>query len=326
MEAPGPLGLILPSEMNQAQRDAHEAALARLPRFGAAPTVELPKGTCVMLTDFWHEENVVADIGQPFTGFGQRTGSCVGVSEGNAVTTELCVQRTIKPDFVTKAEVCFWPFPYGRTRYNEGDRGQGEGAVDSIMGDTLVKEGWFAVTEAGLPGFDKGPDGWWLSGGASMEYQWSDGARIGQQWKDLAAKRAGMVKTVLSDVMGIRYSIVNGYPVLNGCSMYVGTGHTVDGGGTPYVRGQYDGRGGHSTNYLGVWNHPNDGYLYLYSNQWPTSTYPKDPQGGGRCCVWVPESVVQRLFSDLGGDRGETMALSRVPGLPMQPEVLDWLI
>lgn len=320
---PGPLGLILPDEMTQSQRDAHEAALARLPRF-SAPPVELPKGTKVMLTDFWKAPEVVADLGQPFTGFGQRTGSCVGVSEGNAVTTAVAVQRCIKPDFRTKAEVCFWPFPYGRTRANEGDRGQGEGASDAVMGDTLVKEGYFAVTEDGLPGFDAGPDGWWLTGGSRVEYQWSDGNAIGQQWRTLAAKRAGMVKTVLQDVLGIRYSVVNGYPVLDGCNNYVGTGHVTGSGDAAYTVGRYTSRGGHSTCFLGVWNHPTDGYLYLYSNQWPTGTYPTDPAGGGRCCVWLPESEVEKLFRT-GGSGGETMALSQVPGLPAQPEVLDWI-
>lgn len=318
---PGPLGLILPSQMTREQRDAYEASLARLPRFAAPPT-DIPKGTKVLLTDYWKAPEAVADIGQPFTGFGQYTGSCVGVSEGNCVTTALCVQRTIKPDRMTKAEVCFWGYPYGLSRLRAGFRGEGEGSIDSVMGDVLVSDGWFAHTEPGLPAFKTGPDGWWFVGGAREEYRWSDGGAIDPKWRELGRKRAGMTKTVLQDVNAIRYAVVNGYPVLNGCDYYVGRGAVVDGGGTPYVRGRYDGRGGHSTSVLAVWHHPNDGYLYGYSNQWQTSTYPTDPAGLGRCCVWLPEAEMVRLFQ-LGGDDNNTMALSQVPGLPVQPEVLD---
>lgn len=319
--APGPLGFIVPSQRTQGQQDAADTATAAMPRFSMPAYADPPVGTKVMLTDFWKTPEVVADIGQPFTGFGQYTGSCVGVSEGTCGTTLLCVQRMIG-EAPTKAEVWFWPFPYGRTRYNEGDRGQGEGAVDSIMGDTLVKEGYFAATESGLPQFTKtGPDGFWYS--QAIEMKWSDGGSIAQNWKTLAAQRAGLTKAIVNDTAGIRAAVTNGYPILNGCSNYVGHGQVVAGGGTPYARGKYDGRGGHSTSVLGVWNHPNDGWLYLYSNQWPTSTYPTDPAGGGRCCVWIPESEMVKLFQT-GGDNGECMALSHAPGFPMQPRVLDW--
>lgn len=322
MEAPGPLGRINPEDMTQEQRDAYERAKAKLPRF-TAPPIELPKGTMVLLTQFLRDPTVIADLGAEFTGFGQYTGSCVGVSEGNALITSLAVQRCIKPDHATKVEIPWWPFPYGRSRANAGMRGQGEGSIDSVMGDTLVREGWFAASEAGLPAFDRtGPDGWWLS--SRLEYQWSDGNAISQKWRDTAKLRAGLVKTILTDIMSVRYSIVNGYPVLNGCNNFVGHGSVVPGGGTPYVRGRYDGRGGHSTNYIAVWHHPNDGYLYGYWNQWPTETYPKDPAGLVRCAVWVPEDNADNLFQT-GGDGGETMALSQVPGLPAQPEVLNWI-
>jgi hypothetical protein len=323
MPPPGPLGFIVPSRRTQAQQDAHARALAKMPRFSMAPVGDLPVGTKVMLTDFWKAPEVVADIGgQPFTGFGQYTGSCVGVSEGNAVFTVGAVQRLLD-DAPTKAFIPWWPFPYGRTRYNEGDRGQGEGAVDSVMGETLVEEGFFDITQPGLPAFGKtGPDGWWLT--AQLEYQWSDGGAIGQKWKDAAKPHAGMTKAVVADVMGIRTANVNGYPVLDGCNNYVGNGSIKGSGDTAYVAGRYDGRGGHSTCFLGVWHHPTAGYLYLYSNQWPTSTYPRDPAGGGRCCVWLPEAEVEKLFRT-GGDRGETMALSRVPWFPVQVDkILDW--
>lgn len=328
--APGPLGFILPQDRTQDQQDAHQRAMAATPRFASLAsasdllaTIDVPKGTKVMLTDYWKHPDVVADIGQPFTGFGQKTGSCVGVSEGNAATTILCVQRAIS-DAPTKAEVVFWPHPYGRTRYNEGDRGQGEGAVDSVMGETLVKEGFYDINQPGLPKFNAGPDGYWLAGGAAVEMQWSDGARIAQPWIDLAAKRAGMTKVVVTSAEQEIAGIINGYPVLTGCSMYVGRGAIKGSGENAYVVGRFDGNGGHSTCRLGAWLHPTDGWLIGYSNQWDTSTYPKDPAGLGRCCVWIPISEEQKQLDRLGGNNGETMLLSHAPGVPVQPKVLDW--
>jgi hypothetical protein len=324
-------GWIPPAKRTQAQQDAHQRAIAALPRLSDVnPDLvktlgDLPKGGKVMLTDFWKHPDVVADIGKPFTGFGQKTGSCVGVSEGNVVSTALFVQRVTSPT-PTKAEVCFWPYPYGRTRYNEGDRGQGEGAVDSVMGDTLVKEGWFAITEAGLPGFTWDDNGLWIEGGGQTELQWSDGARIEQKWKDLAAKRSGMHKVILNSPEEMAAAIINGYPVLTGCSMYTGHGSVVGSGDTAFVQGHYDGSGGHSTGRLGVYNHADKGLQILYSNQWDTSTYPKDPAGAGRCCTWIPLDGESTMLGRYGGGDGETMALSAVPGMPANPAVLDQFI
>lgn len=315
MNAPGPLGLILPDELNQEQRDAHERSLAMIPRF----TIQFSEPTGlvkIMLTDAWKHPDCVADMGQVFTGFGQFTGSCVGVSEGDAVTTVSCIQRLVA-DKPTKAFICWWPFAYGRTRQNEGDRGQGEGADDAVMGTTLVSEGFFDITAPGLPAFTrKDADGFWLS--KQIELQWSN--NVGQQWRDLAKPQAGMTKAIVNDVAGIRAAIINGYAILDGCSMYIGSGSLAGSGANTYVVGHYNGNGGHSTCYLGYWDHPNDGPLYLYSNQWATSTYPKDPAGAGRCCVWVKETEVAKLFR-LGGNNGQTMALSNMPWFPAQPKV-----
>lgn len=316
-----PLGFIVPSKRTQAQHDAHAKAMANLRKFTMPGYTDPPKGTKILLTDFWKTPEVIADTGIEFTGFGQYTGSCVGVSDGNCINTGNFVQRH-NPDKPTKAFIVWWPFCYGRTRDNEGDRGQGEGAVDSVMGDTVNKEGFFDIKQSGLPAFTKsGVDGFWLS--KQLELQWSDGRWINQQWRDLAKPNAGTTKTIITDTAGIRASVVNGYPVLDGCDNYVGSGSIKGSGDTAYVAGHYDGQGGHSTCILGVWNHPNDGWLYLYSNQWDTSTYPQDPAGGGRCCVWIPESEMAKLFRT-GGDQGETMSYSNIPGQPAQPWVMDW--
>ncbi len=332
MASSPPLGFIIPELRTKDQHEAHERAEAAMPKFAnlqsaaeLLKTLDVPKGTKVMLTDTWRAPECIADMGQEFTGFGQYTGSCVGVSEGNVVTTATCVQRLIG-DTPTLAEVCFWPLPYGMTRLNEGDRGQGEGAVDSVMGETLRTGGYFGWNDvAGLPSLKMGPDGFWLVGGKQMEFKWSDGSKIDPALIAKARERAGMLKVSVQQAEEELAAIINGYPVLSGCSLYVGNGQIVSrANGNSYVRGKYDSRGGHSTARLGAWLHPDDGWLIGYSNQWPSDTYPKDPAGLGRCCVWLPIAEEQKMLASYGGGNGETMILSKVPGTPAQPKLLDW--
>jgi hypothetical protein len=314
-----PLGWIRPQDRTPDQHAAHAAALAAMPRFALAP-VATAGPVKVVLTDFWKDPEVIADVGFEFTGFHQLTGSCVGASAGNAIFTLAAIQRKLSAN-PTKAFCPWWPFSYGRTRTNEGDRGQGEGAVDSVMGQTLIREGVFSCTEQGLPQFDHS-DGLTLT--SRLEYEWSDGASSTvTHWQAAAKVHPLGAAATLNTSQDVKTAILNGYPVLDGCDNYMGNGRVASGGGTPYTTAKYDGRGGHSTCFLGYWDHPNDGPLYLYSNQWPSSTYPKDPAGAGRCCAWTPESEVDKLFRTGGGD-GETMALSHLNWFPAQPEILDW--
>lgn len=319
---PPPLGWIDPADRTPEQNKAHADAVAAMPNFAMVYTS--PGPVKIMLTDFWKTDEVKTDIGREFIGFHQLTGSCVGASEGNAVFTLGGVQRHLS-EGATRAFIPWWPFPYGRCRFNEGDRGQGEGAIDSVMGQTLKDEGVFACTEGGLPTFSD-DDGLYLT--SRLELQWSDGAsKLVTAWLPVAKEHPVGTVAPLYSTDDIKAAIVNGYPVLDGCSHYIGHGKIVGSGDQAYVNGVYDGRGGHSTCWLGYWDHPNDGPLYLYSNQWPTSTYPKDPAGAGRCCVWVKESEVKKLFTMYGGGNGETMALSHLDYFPAQvDELADFMI
>lgn len=307
------LGWIAPKDRNQAQQDAHAKAMAIMPKF-ALPPVTLVKGQKIILSQTWKDPRVVADVGFEFNGFRQLTGACVGVSNGISIFTVGSVQRCIA-DNPTKAFLPFWGFNYGRTRYLEGDRGQGEGAVDSVCGTQDTKEGTIEASEPGLPQFDHS-DGLALT--KKQELQWSDGgSSLVTQYIPKAQTHLMGARTPLYSTAEIVTSIANGYPVLTGCDMYVGTGHIKGSGADAYVVGKHDGQGGHSTGFLGVWLHPTDGLLLLYSNQWDGNTYPTDPAGGGRCMVWIPESESDRRFSMGGGD-GESMALSHLASFPVQ--------
>ncbi len=282
------------------------------------PSRGLAKGEKVILTAFLSNPEVIADMGgREFDGFHQFTGSCVGVSMGNSIAVISAVQRTLA-DSPTKAFLPWWPYPYGRTRFSEGDRGPGEGAVDSVAFQTLINEGCFAVSEAaGVPIYSN-EDGFCLP--SKVELQYSDGAAsVNTKFLALGKQHPLGTAALVSDTAGILNGVVNGYPILDGCDNYIGNGSIQSG----VALGTYDGRGGHSTGYVGAWNHPDLGMLFLYWNQWAGDTYPDDGSGKPRCSVWVKESNVAKLFST--GGRGETAALSHLTYFPAQPKVLDWM-
>jgi len=245
--------------------------------------------------------------------------NCVGAATGNALTVLSAVQRKIA-DNPTQAFVNFWPYAYGRTRFNQGDRNPGEGAVSSVMATTLGNDGVLGTHEPGLPTFTH-DDGYTLT--KAIEMQWSDGdSPTVTRWLDAGRKHTVGSRGPVYTAEDVKTAILNGYPVLNGCAYFVDNGSIRGSGDSAYVRGRYDSRGGHETGWFGYWDHPDDGPLYLYWNQWTASTYGKDPAGGPRCSVWVPESEVTRMMkAGFGGIvRGEAFAISNLSWFPAQAD------
>lgn len=319
-----PLGFIEPKDRTAVQEAAHSASLSTMRAFTLAPRT-LAVGEKVILTDFLKAPEVQADMGMLFPGFRQLTGSCVGVTEGEITAVLSAVQRMVG-DAPTKAFIPWWPYAYGMTRYNEGDRGQGEGAVSSVMGQTLEKDGTFAREEkSGLPQWDT-RDGLCLT--SKVEYQWSDGgSRVVQDCVPIGRTHKFGTRGPVYDTQAVQTAVVNGYPVANGCAYYIGSASIRGTGNTAYARGKFDGRGGHETSFIGVWNHPNDGILFGYWNHWDASTYPADPAGLPRCACWTPESEVARMMRAGwdGINPGEAFAVSHVDYFPAQADkIINW--
>src|SRR4029077_2117925 len=178
----------------------------------------------------------------------QWTESCPGSGGGNALMTLICVQRVIS-DAPTKAFVPFWPFDYGRCRYNEGDRGQGEGAMGSSFADTLVKEGVIDAATAGLPAFQNN-DGMVLT--SSLEMQWSNGASSTVTQYLTAAKVHPLGSAAaVSDIDGLKAGILNGYPATFACDRYIGNASIQGSGANARVVGRWNGNGGHQQYVIG---------------------------------------------------------------------------
>lgn len=313
--ATGPLGWITPALRTQDQNDAHAAAVAAMPAFAVPGFVEPPVGTKIMLSDFWTKPEVVADCGYTFdrSPFHQLTGSCVGAGGGNALWTLIAVQRMLSSD-ATKAILPFWPFSYGRCRYLEGDRGQGEGAMGSSFASQVHKEGVLDVNEAGLPAFQN-TDGLTLT--SHQEMQWSDGGSSLVTHYLPAAKQYPLgTAAPVNSPQDIKVAAVNGYPGTFACDRYIGNAAVKGSGANAALVGKWDGHGGHQQWFFGYWNNPDLGPLYAIGNNWPRSTYPKDPAGLPLVCCWVEEANVQKAF----GYNSEVYAFSHLNWFPQQQD------
>lgn len=312
------LGWIGPKDRTPIQEKKHAEALAKMPRF-AVPGFKDTGTYNVRLFDAWKKPEVVADVGFVFPRFHQLTGSCVGAGGGQALFTLIAVQRGLATN-PTKAFIPFWPFDYGRCRYNEGDHGQGEGAMGSSFAETIVKEGVISASEQGLPAF-KDNDGLVLT--ESLEMQWSDGnSSTVTKWLEAAKVHPVGAAAPCNNVGDIKAAILNGYPVSFACNDYIGHASVEGSGADAAVCGYWDGSGGHQQSIHAYWDNPTLGPLYWAQNNWPGSTYPQDPAGGPVCGCWVKEAKVTAAFRL----DAEVYAFSHLTWFPAQPALLDWLV
>jgi hypothetical protein len=311
------LGWKSPDELSPQGQEFHRQCEERLSQF-ALPDPTTGGPVKVVLTDTWKHPEIVSKIGMEFPGFRQLTGSCTGASGGDCTATLSFAQYLFSQN-PTEPFVPWWLYTYGRCRLAGGDHGRGEGAAVLIWGRTAKDEGVFGIGEIdGEPDYDR-RDGLALM--QQVEYDWSDGSGPPSHYLQVGKKHpiGGIARMGGPD--DIKAAICNAYPVHTGYPLYVGHGQVVSRPGGAYVRGRFDGRGGHATGFLGYWDHPDDGPLFLYSNQWDESTYPNDPAGGGRCCVWLPRSEVEAMFRN---PSLQAYAYSQLNYFPAQPKVLDF--
>lgn len=316
----GPLGFITKDQRTEEQHAAHAAAEAKMhPRLALA-VPQLKAGQKIRLTGFWRDPRVVQEVGFIFPRFHQLTGSCVGAGGGQALFSLVATQRC-NPTSPTKAFIPFWPFDYGRCRFNEGDRGQGEGAMGSSFAETVVKEGVISAAEAGLPSFTQA-DGLVLT--ERLEMQWSDGASS-TVTKYLEAARVHPVGSaaVCRNAGEIRAALANGYPVTFACDRYIGHGSIQGSGADAVVVGKWDSNGGHQQSVHDYFEHPTLGPLYWVQNNWPKESYPQDPQEGSpECGTWVKEADVDAALRY----NAEVYALSHLTWFPAQPDLFSWQV
>ncbi len=318
--ATGGFGWIPPDQRTREQKLAQAAARMRCYVTTAIPRITLAPGDKVLLSDCLTHPEVIADMGGvQFNGFWQHTGSCVGVSNGNVLAVLSGMQR-LDPTNPQKAFIPWWAYDYGRCRAQEGDRGQGEGAIDSVIFDVDIHLGVLDSAEPGLPKYNVSEDGFDIP--QNMEYQWSDGnSSVVTKWESAAKKYPLGAAIVCGGLEDAQTLLAAGNPLLGGVGRYIGHATIQGTGKDAHAFGRFDGSGGHSTSILGVMRLSNGDRRWNYSNQWPTSTYPKDPAGGMRCSCWTDDDG---MLEWLSGGEGEAAGVSRLKTIPVEPLYVNW--
>lgn len=316
-----PLGFIEKQNRSQEQHDAHDAAIAMMPRF-SLPVPQLAKGESVRLYDLWKHPDVVRDVGFPFTRVWQKTGSCVWAGGTAAVMTSIAGQRAASTS-PTKAFLPFTLHNYAMSRHYMGDDGQGEGSMGSTFGKSLTADGvrdWLAGTD-GMPAYSHDDDAVGVTSRDEMSWSSYRNSNIGRIEQVSKAHLFGTAAECKS-TQDIKAMNLNGYGVSFACNNYIGHASVQGSGADACVVGYWDGRGGHQQSVHGYWEHPNLGPLFWVQNNWPGSTYPRDPAGGPVCGCWVTEAHVEaalRLDAEVYG-------LSHLNWFPAVPGILDLFI
>ena len=313
------LGFIRKMDRTEKHWDRHFKAEGRMVNL-SLPPVKLANGEAIRLFDAWKHPDVVKDVGFVFPRFHQLTGSCVGAGGGQALFSLIATQRLLAAN-PTKAFIPFWPYDYGKCRYEEGDHGQGEGAMGSSFAQSVSSDGVIDATSQGLPQFQNN-DGLVLT--ENLEMQWSDGgSSTVTKWDSTAKVHPVGSAAPCKTVDDIANAISNGYPVTFACDNYIGKASVQGSGKDACVVGYWDGSGGHQQSIHAVWMNSTLGRLFWAQNNWPGDTYPQDPAGGPVCGCWVTESHVQSALNNLDA---EVYALSHLVWFPAQPSVPDKLI
>lgn len=241
----------------------------------------------------------------------QQTGSCVGAGGDNALKTLLSVEIMLKGENETYKDV-WWPYAYGRSRFHGGLRGRGEGSFGSAWAKAVLQDGFFEMDPEGLPDL---PDFQvrdnWLVQPAKVELDWSDGAKISEQW--LKAGRVHLIKSMarMRSKDDCFEAIANGYP-LTQASSFGFSGAKVKGSKFPIRVAEWNGTWHHQTYVDDVWDHPElNGVYYRWGNNWGPDAH-GDPTGdeppGG---VYIHENTMDRLCKE-----GEVYAMSGADGFP----------
>jgi hypothetical protein len=317
-----PLGWIPPSERNERQNAADASARMAMPKFPRRYLSEFTRADdrkLVMLTDWWKHPTVVKELGHPFTGVHQFTGSCVGAGGGNAAATRHFIE-VCKYGEAERIVVPFWLLPYGRSRLYFGDRSPGEGSLGTTFARAAVEDGFLDSKMAGLPPFTNNDQIMWGRNAAEaqrVEYAWSDGDAQ-QTLTLLPQSRLHVFQAVApcKSADDVKLAILGDSPVTMAWNDYASErGARLVGG---KVVGRFDNRGGHQTTVLG-WKQDDDGSeWFYYANQWGY-IYPEDPLTGLKIGCWLPKSEIDMVCRNRDG---EVFSFFGWGGFP--PETFSW--
>lgn len=298
-------GWVPPDKRTAAQNRADAQALAAMPRFTLRGRFAASERRYAL----WQANRSV--LGRDLAYIWQQTGSCVGAGGANAGRTSMNVEIALKGEAEEYREF-WWLYAYGLSRQQSGFRGRGEGSSGTVYARVATTDGMLEMDPAGLPDLPdyKLVDGW-LVQPAATELTWSDGAKIGEQWR--AAGRTHRFRTAarLRSKDECFEAIANGY-CLTQASSFGFRNPSVKGSDFPIRVATWNGTWNHQTYIDEVWDHPElNGIYYRWGNNWGPDAHGKptgdEPAGG----VYIHESLMDSLCRN-----GEVFAFSVFDGFP----------
>lgn len=239
----------------------------------------------------------------------QITGSCVGAAGGNMARTASAVEIALKGENEQYKEL-WWLYTYGRSRFQAGIRGKGEGSTGSGYAKAATTDGFFEMDPEGQPDLpDYQVQDGWISQPANVELTWSDGGAVKDNWVKLGRTHLFQTAARMKNSQDCAEALMNGYPITQ-ASNFGFSGTKVKGTQFPIRVATWNGSWSHQTMIDEVWDHPElNGLYFHWMNQWGPDAHGKatgdEPDGG----VYLHSSTVDQICRE-----GEVYAYSFFDG------------
>lgn len=242
----------------------------------------------------------------------QKIGSCVGAAAGNMALYATVIDAMIRNQR-ERIMVPFWPYHYGRGRFHSGINGSGSGSFGSGQAKALGVDGFLAFDMPNVPGPTFGST---IGYTAQQETQWSNGARIGEEFiaegrKHLFPTAARVTSTEEAKTLLDSYyvfTIASTWGGLMKCPVTDGV-----------LLNRRSGTWNHQMSVLDYMEHERLGVLFYVLNQWryPHGACPTGAPEGG---FWIKADDLSWIIS-----KRETFAFADPAGFEDRSRKFQWI-
>lgn len=246
--------------------------------------------------------------GKHFETFFQQSGSCVGNGGGQA-TWYLSAMEKIRLGENEECKTPFYLLPYGRSRLIAGMRGRGDGSFGAAFAQAIKTDGVLAFDEPGLPKMQTGSGITW---GKNIEYEWSDGSRISNEWLNKSRKFTVQSTAKLTSTQDAWDAIANGYACTI-ASNWGGQMRPQAAGNPAVLLNKRATRWDHQMCVIGIWDHPTLGRIFCILNSWGPDAHGQPVDDSPPGSFWVLESEMDFIIK-----QGDSFAFSQFLGFPSQ--------
>lgn len=312
-------GWIPPEDRTAAMKRAEKAIMESMPTVG-----EVFTGSATSSPDrprIWqvvkaaHEKGLIPDEWMRngnLKNLDQQIGSCVGAAAGNMALYATVVDAMLRGQR-ERITVPFWPYHYGRGRFHSGINGSGSGSFGSGQAKALATDGFLAFDTDNVPGLKITSV---ISYTSQVETQWSNGARIGEEF--IAEGRKHLFPTAARVTSTEEAAtLCDSYYVFTIASTWGGQMKCPVRDGV--LLNSRSGTWNHQMSVLDYMNHPVHGLIFYVLNQWryPHGVCPTGAPEGG---FWIKESDLAWIIS-----KRETFAFADPNGFVDRSRKFQWI-